>query len=316
MPNNIENFQNENKTKAKSFVKNKVYDIIGIGLVMALCALILDILQINILTKESILSTIADWIPFYMASTLLSSNYYDKGIANGKITDKFVGIVSEYSSTVASISGEKLRVLPKFCEEYNDNAIKSIQTQILKKEGIDIEEFRNGIDGKAPLMLITFNLFNIKKVCKKYGLTKRQLFAIRSARHVKVKGISDTILLSSLSTTDPTNIGSTEKQLSIRRKSGFSIRSIASTAFLTVIGVKQLVDWNWISLIFWAFKILYTLCRSYTKYFNGYNDITNDVANHIPRKTDILKQFDDWYDKYKTQKTTEKMQKITEKIPE
>jgi len=68
---------------------------------------------------------------------------------------------------------------------------------------------------------------------------------------------------------------------------------------------------------------LYTLCRSYTKYFNGYNDITNDVANHITRKTDILKQFDDWYDKYKIQKTTEKiqkttekMQKITEKIPE
>ena len=101
MSNNIENFQNENKTKAKSFVKNKVYDIIGIGLVMALCALILDILQINILTKESILSTIADWIQFYMTSTLLSSNYYDKGIANGKITDKFVGIVSEYSSTVS-----------------------------------------------------------------------------------------------------------------------------------------------------------------------------------------------------------------------
>ena len=251
-----------------------------------------------------------------MASTLLSSNYYDKGVANGKITDKFVGIVSEYSSTVSSISGEKLRVLSKFCEEYNDNSIKSIQTQILKKEGIDIEEFRNGIDGKEPLMLITFNLFNIKKVREKYGLTKRQLFAIRSARHVKVKGISDTILLSSLNTNDPTNIGSTEKQLSRRRKSGFSIKSIASTAFLTVIGVKQLVDWNWISLIFWAFKILYTLCRSYTKYFNGYNDITNDVANHITRKTDILKQFDDWYDKYKIQKTTEKMQKITEKIPE
>lgn len=65
---------------------------------------------------------------------------------------------------------------------------------------------------------------------------------------------------------------------------------------MALIGVKNFLEWGWVGLLFTVFKLLYILCSSYMKYFQGYEDICTGLVNHIYRKTDVLKEFDHWYD--------------------
>ena len=55
--------------------------------------------------------------------------------------------------------------------------------------------------------------------------------------------------------------------------------------------MKNIADWGWGGLVLVLFKVLYTFARSYTSYFQGYNDMTIDLTNHLARKTDVLKMY-------------------------
>lgn len=55
------------------------------------------------------------------------------------------------------------------------------------------------------------------------------------------------------------------------------------------------MEWGWVGVIFVIFKLLYIVARSYMQYFDGYQDITVSLVNHISRKTDIIKEFESEY---------------------
>jgi hypothetical protein len=60
---------------------------------------------------------------------------------------------------------------------------------------------------------------------------------------------------------------------------------------MSLIVIKDITTWGWASLIAVLFKVIYMFARSFMSYFSGYDDITVSVANHIARKTDILKMY-------------------------
>jgi hypothetical protein len=73
-----------------------------------------------------------------------------------------------------------------------------------------------------------------------------------------------------------------------------------------MMGVKDVLEWGWMGAFLLLFKMLYILCRSYMKYFEGFDDINIRLVNHISRKTDVLKEFDYWYNtQYKDSKLSD-----------
>lgn len=272
--------------KTKTFVKNNMYDFIAIGLVLAMIIVVLDIFGKRDATWESITNLIIAFVPFYFVAVVLNVNYYNKGIHNGKLSQIFTDTITEYSKK-ANLTGDQVDTLPEFCEYYNNRARQGFQEVILQKEGISFAKFNNG---ERPL-----KQWSRKELKEKY--TRNVVKCILKAKAVKVKRINTNILLSNVNSPDITNIGLDEKQLKSKRKAGYVFWYIVIILLLGLIVLKDVQDWNWLSLALVIFKILYVFCRSLLRYFEGYEDITSNIVNHITRKTDILKQYRAWYKK-------------------
>jgi hypothetical protein len=287
----IEEVVRNGSQKISSDIKKSIYDWICAIIIIAVVAASLDIIGIIDFTGENAGQQIADfvmqWIPYFMATILLNNTLYKKGVFVGKRTDRYKNNSKVYGELVNSLTGQQIRDLDNFCQKYNDDALKTIQTNILKKEGIAYEDFEKGceLSFKNPLKILT------EEQLVKIGFNKLQIKAIKQAKNVKLKGLTVNSLLSSMNIKDPTNIGKNEIELARKRNITSIIGYIASTLLMSLLAIKNIADWGWSGLILVLFKVLYTFARSYMSYFQGYNDMTVDLVNHIARKTDILKMF-------------------------
>ena len=100
---------------------------------------------------------------------------------------------------------------------------------------------------------------------------------------------------------DVTNIGANERMLQVKQFLSSSSIYILSTLFLSMIGIRDVINWGWGGFIVILFKVAYLFARCYMSYFQGYDDITINLANHFTRKCDILKMYLD----YKPEKVEE-----------
>ena len=126
-----------------------------------------------------------------------------------------------------------------------------------------------------------------------YG--KETAKVICKCKKIKVKGIHVNILLGSISNSDPTDLGKNENEMFRSRRLKYAVVYLIFTFVMALIGVKNILEWGWVGVLFTIFKLLYITCTSYMKYFEGYEDINTNLVNHICRKTDILKEFKYWY---------------------
>ena len=220
-----------------------------------------------------------------MATILLNNTLYKKGVFVGKRTSRFIDNTTAYSELVNSLNGEQIKGMYKFCEEYNQNALETIQTNILKKEGITYIDFEKGseISNNIPYKILT------EEKLTEIGLTKSQIKAIKIAKNTTIKGLTVNSLLSSMNIKDPTNLGRNENELARKRTITSIITYIASTLLMSLLAIKDITEWGWSGIILVLFKVIYTFARSYMSYFQGYNDMTVDLTNHIARKIDIIK---------------------------
>lgn len=274
-------------------VKNRMFDIIAAGIVIAMLVLNLGVIELREITFTSLFNILLETIPFFLCSVLLSVNFYTKGSFSGKDTDTFKSVTKQYSDIVTSLSGKDIDLLPLFCQEYNENALMRLQTSMLKRVGISYERFNNTtIDEKTHEECPALKILTVSELNKLYS--EERVKVIQKAKNVHIKGINDNLLLSSTNTDDITDIGKDEKSLS-KENTKFSIVTYTvSTIILSLMGVKDVLLWGWAGLLIIAFKLIYILCSSAMKHFKGYNDITINLKNHIARKTDILKQFNYW----------------------
>ena len=279
----------DNKNKSISFVKNRAFDIIALGIVIAMTALSLGVVEMRNITLKGMLDVVLECVPFYLAATMLSVNYYTKGTFVAKTKETFLNAVKYYSEQVAGLTGKHITHLSEFCIQYNDTAIKALKEQLLHSVAITWEVYDKGTETSKPLKVLSK-----EELETKYG--KEIAKVICKCKKLKVKGIHPNILLGNLNNSDYTDLGLNEKQLSKRRTAGFAGTYLISIFTITLIGVKDVLEWGWMGAFLTLFKVLYIACGAYMKFFNGYEDITVIIVNHIYRKTDIIKEFYYWYD--------------------
>lgn len=290
-----ESLQNAS-ARAKAELKNYVYDLIALVIVMAIVMASLDALGFlnfegNFWGEMS--NFLITWLPYFMAAVLLNTNLYQKGVFVGKNTAKYINIAQSYSTVVNNLTGKEIEGLDTFCDKYNDDTLQSIQTQILKKEGISYERYYKDTeivkDDKVSIRKSLLTCTDSELI--EQGLTERQIAAVNKARDVEIKGISSNILLSSIDVKDRTNLGPTEKQMARRETIVSTLKFMVSTLCMSFIVIKDIRTWGWSSLIIVIFKVAYVFAKCYMSYFKGYNNVTVDLVSHISRKTDILKMY-------------------------
>lgn len=288
------------KSKTAEFVKSKMFDFIAAAIVVAMLALSLGVFELREISFRELANILLETLPFYLSTVMLNDNFYLKGTYYGKSTKSFKAIVNQYSTKVNSLTGKQINALPDFCQNYNDKTLAKMQLSVLRTEGLTLDDFNydyveHVLNGDVTSEVHHGPLKAMSKHELQSLLTPERVDAVIEAKDVKIKGISSNILLGSSDDADITNLGPGEKEMHKHRKRSYAIWSFVSIFLLTLIGVKQFTDWGWVGITFVIFKLLYIVARSYMKYFEGYQDITIALANHISRKTDIIKEFESEY---------------------
>lgn len=292
----VEDSLQNTKTKLKAGIRNNAYDLIAVLIILVLFAVSLGILERRIITADEVLDVIVESIPFFLTAVLLSNTYYSKGVAYGKLTDRFNFIVDTYSNLVNVLDGKKIEALPDFCDEYNAMALRKMQIAELRRMSITWEQFNDyHISPLTGEKTSPLKHWSYKELKKNYG--KAVAKCVHKAKQITIKGIQSNILLSSNDSNDITDLGKTEKQLKAREMTITSITFLASIALMTLVIVKDFEEWGWAGIVLVVFKVVYIFCRAFTTYFDGYDDVTVQLSAHLNRKIDILKQFQHWFDK-------------------
>lgn len=272
----------DGKLKLKAELKKSIFDVVALAIIAALMLASLDAFDLVDLSSFDTFAFIVGWLPYFLASMLLSSDLYKKGVFVGKRTDKFESVANSYNELVSSLTGQQIRDLTPFCKQYNEEALVNLRTSILKEGGIDYSLF------EEKLKVLT------KEQLLREGYNKEQIKAIKFAKKARVKGINVNILMSSMDLADPTNIGKGEQELEKQNFTFSIIKYLASTILMSFIVTKDISAWGWSSLIGTSFKVMYVFAKSFMSYFAGYDNMTISVLNHIARKTDILKTYVDY----------------------
>lgn len=285
----------ELNNNSKSFVKKiktHIFDVIAIGLVISVALLNLGAIEVRDIGKE-FLNIIFEAIPFYLGSVALALNFYKKGVYAAKETSSFKNIVNDFSKRVTALTGHQIDKLNDFCYQYNAKALRIRQEAILRDVAISYERFDKYSKDEEGHKLKPLKVVNEDELKSTYGesITKR----IKDAKNVTIKGLSPNNLLGNLNTDDITDLGKNESEMLKDRSKEYSIVYFVSILVMSLMGVKDVLEWGWVGAFLLLFKLTYILCRSYMKYFEGFDDINISLANHISRKSDVLKEFDYWY---------------------
>lgn len=287
MSNSAERFLTQ-KRKVTDIMRSKIFDIIAIFTVLVMSLISLSALELRDISFESFVDILIESFPFYLAATMLSRNYYNKGACIGKEQDSFINAVKYYSEQVIKLDGKALSVLPSFCTDYNIRTLKNTQEAILHSVAVTYERFHvHDEKAGAPLKIVPY-----KTIRKLYG--KDVAVAILRCKKAKIKGLNPNLLLSNLNNADGTDIGDSERVLAKKRTFTYALSYMVSILLMSLIGVKSILEWGWVGLFLTLFKLAFVVSCSYTRYYEGYEDITVNVVDHLFRKSDILKEFDYW----------------------
>lgn len=286
--NSLEDKLQAAKIGTSAGIKKHIFDWVSAIIIVALIAACMDVFDLIDFKTIDLFEFFISWFPYFAAAILLHNNLYNKGVFIGKTTGKFIKTIEAYGDIANSLSGEQIKNLYPFCDKYNEDVKKSMQTQTLRKEGVTFEEFEHGTKELPPLKTCS------KKFLIQKGYNKEQIKAIRKAKKLHVHGINVSILLSSINVKDVTCIGDDEKTLQTKHMISSTLLYALSTLLLSIMAVKDISEWGWMGLILTLFKVAYLFAGSYTSYFKGYDNITINLVNHFSRKIDILKMYLDY----------------------
>lgn len=284
---------NKNEKDLSKKAKDKIFDVIAVGLILCVSLLSLGAVQLRELTFLNFINMLLEAVPFYMSAVTLSINYYKKGVFSGKRDEGYKSAISTYSRRVNKMTGKQLDFLGDFCDYYNDKALKSIQKNALRGIGISYEHYNDYRYDAQGHKLKPLKLLSESELAKEFNEDMaKKIFEIRN---LKIKGLNANSLLGIVDNSDVTDLGMTEKEFLEKRTKSYVISNVFTIIILTIITIKNLSEWGWVAFILLGFKLLFIVSRCYMKYFEGYDDITQGVTNYTSRKIDILKQFDYWY---------------------
>lgn len=274
-----ENVQLE-KQKAKKGIKDRIYDIVSVVVVIAVMTIALDIFSVEEIDWEDLWEDIVNWSLFFACGFILKTVIYGKGKHKGKQTLVYENALSSYSKMINVIPDT--RQLEDFCAVKNCEVVKNIQERLLSHTRLTLEDFDE---------LKVYKKSELKALGK---YTDIEIKYILLAQKVKVKGYHSNSLLGNTDYTDPTYIGPTETELLHRQELKSFLFSLIAGAILAMIGIKDIQDWGWAGILLVLFRVTFVTGMSYLSYFKGFDDVTISLANSLNRKCDVLKEYICW----------------------
>ena len=277
------------KNRTLSFFKNNIFDILAAFVIIAVTALSLGAIELRVIEFRDFLNIVLECVPFYIAAAMLSANYYTKGTYLAKDSDVFKKAVDYYSNLVSELTGEQITKLSEFCLQYNDKVLRNMRETLLHTVALTLHQY-DVYDEKCngPMKVLPYD-----KLRNLYGEEVAKV--IVKCKKLKIKGICPNILLGNVNSNDTTDLGLTEKQLAKKRTGSYAIVQIVSIFLMSLIGVKSVMEWGWIGILLTLFKVVYITVSSYYKHFDGYEDVSVHLVDHIYRKSDVIKEFLHWY---------------------
>lgn len=276
--------------QSKNKIKNRIFDVIAVVVLIAAIAVNLGALEWKDITKDTVIDLLAEFVPLLLTSMLLTTDFYQKGVFYGKNSQTFVSISSSYSNLVTNLNGKQIEKISEFCINYNEDALRKIQEPMLKKVAISYDLYDVGKGNIPALKSLS------KRKLKALGYDKNIYSVILKCNKVKIKGLKVNNILGNQNVEDITDLGKNENELRAAHTFKSTVTYILTTSLMTLIAIRDIATWGWTSLLLVSFKLVYIFVRSYMSYFNGYNDITISLNNQLARKTDIIKQFLSWYE--------------------
>lgn len=290
----VEQKYSELKNKGQDVLKKWIFDLVALVIIGASFLLEFGELSPN---EFNLWSWIGDTLVFFFCAMSLSSVYYSKGIYKAEGLDKYIQAVEEYSKA-ATISGSARSLLPLFCKEYTETALKDMQDALLSRACISLDEFylpRKKGDEELPAILTMEN----KDITAEFGKSRSKW--IIKAKRIRVKGLTVDDLMSDQITHDPTRLP-TRKGLKTR----FSIQNATMYLFIGVFiawfGIKLAQDFSIAAFAWFFFRVAMMAGRALTAYLTGYEDISTRWKDTLIKKTDILRQFDAWKENKESKK--------------
>lgn len=273
-------------------IKTYAFDVIAVGLVISVALLNLGAIELRDIGEE-FLSVILEAVPFYLGSVALALNFYKKGVYAAKETQGYKNIVNDFSKKVTALTGRQIDRLSEFCCQYNAKALRIKQEAILRDVAISYERFDKYSKDEEGHKVKPLKIISEDELKTAYGKTIAK--RINAAKNVTIKGLSPNNVLGNMNTDDITDLGKNESEMLKDRSKEYSIVYFVSIFVMSLMGVKDVLQWGWVGAFLLLFKLTYILCRSYMKYFEGFDDISISLSNHLSRKSDVLKEFDYWY---------------------
>ena len=275
----------------KSALSSWMYYLFALGVIVVMVFIQLGVFEFD--KDTNFVGIFVDTVPIFIASMLLSNIFYQNGVSKGKKTQNYFLAISEFS-TLANLPGEKLDKLPQFCDEFNALAVEGKQKAFLAMAVIPFDKFENeyedGENKHLPLKTMSD-----KAIIEEFGKERGKW--IIKAKKVKIKGVNAVSLTSEQKVSDLTDTGDGEGEYAKKFTTSKVVSYAISFILFSFITAKDIMSWGWAGIGLLLFKITYTLGCSMLGQVRGYRDITVNVVAHYNRKTDILKQFHNWYEK-------------------
>lgn len=275
----------------KSALSAWMYYLFALGVIVVMVFIQLGVFEFD--KDTNLVGIFVETVPIFIASMLLSNIFYQNGVSKGKKTQNYFLAISEFS-TLANLPGEKLDKLPQFCDEFNALAIESKQKAFLAMAVIPFDKFENEYED-GEIKHLPLKTMSDKAIIGEFGKERGKW--IIKAKRVKLKGVSVVSLTSEQKVSDITDTGYNESEYAKMYSSSKLISYAVSFILFSFITAKDIMSWGWAGIGLLLFKITYTLGCSMLGQVRGYRDITVNVVAHYNRKTDILKQFHNWYEK-------------------
>lgn len=245
-------------------------NIVDISIIL-ICLAYVAVGLLNVVeTGKTPLEIIFDGAKSLVTGLLIGRLMKMKGVASGEKTEAVLRTKSAYGEIIDKIT-PRLNRLQEFCEEYNENRLRLLQTRVLMKAGIAYTEWTGGM--------------YVPK-------TREQKNACRKAAKVKIKFIDKQFLLCDADDERGNGFGRNKREYMGATDASDVFSKLVIAVIIGMYSVEMIKGVTFASVIWECFQVLLFVGFGAVKYLTSYMYINDEYRTLLIQKTNILYEFD------------------------
>lgn len=260
----------EERLKGKSFSAWLGENIVDISIILICVAYVAVGLLKVVETGKTPLEIIFDGAKSLVTGLLIGRLMKMKGMSNGEKTEAVLRTKTAYGDIIDKIT-PRLNRLQEFCEKYNADRLRLLQTRALMKAGIAYEEWIGG-----------------QYVPK----TREQKHACRKASKVKIKFIDKQFLLCDADDERGNGFGRNKREYMGATDASDVFSKLVIAVIIGMYSVEMIKGVTIASVIWECFQVLLFVGFGAVKYLTSYMYVNDEYRTLLIQKTNILYEFD------------------------